>query len=551
MFIGVKTKILLTVLAIVLLFTLFSLLYFPSQQGKTLLSNYQNEVQNQAKTIALGASIALSEQNFKGIKTAMDFVKENEELRYVALIQTDTAWNPQHSAYTLRDSVIVSFPDDNTFSIDTKSSDSLIVKRAPFRSDIMNGDIMLIVSTDSISKRKKKIWLTALLVSGVIFLIGMLIGLWLSRNISHPVLALRKAAKRVGEGDLNSEVKSRSKDEIGELATAFNNMVKDIKKLTDLTLAQEKEKQLLLESQNDALEKQVEERTRELKESLEELKNAQAQLVQAEKMASLGELTAGIAHEIQNPLNFVNNFSEVNTELIGEAIQALDKGDISEVKAVLDDISVNEQKINHHGKRADTIVKGMLLHSRSSGGKKEPTDINALCDEYLRLAYHGIRAKDKSFNAKIETDLDPHVGSIPVMPQEIGRVILNLINNAFYAVSAKAPASADAASLPLSAGQAGSKGESADSGKMKVPAVWVSTKRSGDKVLISVRDNGPGIPNNILDKIFQPFFTTKPTGQGTGLGLSLSYDIVKAHGGDLKVETKEGEGSEFVISLPG
>ena len=551
MFIGVKTKILLTVLAIVLLFTLFSLLYFPSQQGKTLLSNYQNEVQNQAKTIALGASIALSEQNFKGIKTAMDFVKENEELRYVALIQTDTAWNPQHSAYTLRDSVIVSFPDDNTFSIDTKSSDSLIVKRAPFRSDIMNGDIMLIVSTDSISKRKKKIWLTALLVSGVIFLIGMLIGLWLSRNISHPVLALRKAAKRVGEGDLNSEVKSRSKDEIGELATAFNNMVKDIKKLTDLTLAQEKEKQLLLESQNDALEKQVEERTRELKESLEELKNAQAQLVQAEKMASLGELTAGIAHEIQNPLNFVNNFSEVNTELIGEAIQALDKGDIPEVKAVLDDISVNEQKINHHGKRADTIVKGMLLHSRSSGGKKEPTDINALCDEYLRLAYHGIRAKDKSFNAKIETDLDPHVGSIPVMPQEIGRVILNLINNAFYAVSAKAPASADAASLPLPAGQAGSKGESADSGKMKVPAVWVSTKRSGDKVLISVRDNGPGIPNNILDKIFQPFFTTKPTGQGTGLGLSLSYDIVKAHGGDLKVETKEGEGSEFVISLPG
>jgi two-component system NtrC family sensor kinase len=239
MFIGVKTKILLTVLAIVLLFTLFSLLYFPSQQGKTLLSNYQHEVENQAKTIALGASIALSEQNFKGIKTAMDFVKENEELRYVALIQTDTVWNPQHTAFTLHDSVIVAFPDDKKFSIDTRSNDSLIVKRAPFRSDIMNGDIMLVVSTDSISKRKKQIWLTALLVSGVIFLIGMLIGLWLSRNISHPVLALRKAAKRVGDGDLSSEVESRSKDEIGELATDFNKLVKDIKKLTDLTLAHE------------------------------------------------------------------------------------------------------------------------------------------------------------------------------------------------------------------------------------------------------------------------------------------------------------------------
>jgi signal transduction histidine kinase len=199
---------------------------------------------------------------------------------------------------------------------------------------------------------------------------------------------------------------------------------------------------------------------------------------------------------------------------------------------VLSDIKQNLQKINHHGKRADAIVKGMLQHSRSSSGHREPTDINALCDEYLRLSYHGLRAKDKSFNAKFGTDLDPTLPKINVVPQDIGRVVLNLINNAFYAVSEK------------------SKVESQKSGTSYEPTVTVSTKNVGDKIEISVKDNGNGIPDNIKEKIFQPFFTTKPTGQGTGLGLSLSYDIVKAHGGVLKVETKEGEGSEFIISLP-
>jgi signal transduction histidine kinase len=250
-------------------------------------------------------------------------------------------------------------------------------------------------------------------------------------------------------------------------------------------------------------------------------------------MASLGELTAGIAHEIQNPLNFVNNFSDVNTELIDEANQEIDKGNVSEVKTILNDIKDNEQKINHHGKRADAIVKGMLQHSRTSSGQKEPTDINALCDEYLRLAYHGLRAKDKSFNATTKTEFDNHIGKINIVPQEIGRVILNLINNAFYA----------APLLP--------EGGFKDPNYKHEPTVWVSTKKEGNKVLISVKDNGPGISQKVLEKIFQPFFTTKPTGQGTGLGLSLSYDIItKGHGGELKVETKEGEGSEFIIQLP-
>ncbi len=264
-----------------------------------------------------------------------------------------------------------------------------------------------------------------------------------------------------------------------------------------------------------------------IEKAYDELKATQQQLIQSEKMASLGELTAGIAHEIQNPLNFVNNFSDVNAELVDEAKLEMDKGNTNEAKAILNDIKENEQKINHHGKRADSIVKGMLQHSRSSNGVKEPTDINALADEYLGLAYHGLRAKDKSFNADIKTDFDNSIGNINIIPQDIGRVILNLINNAFYAVNEKKKQLSDGFE----------------------PLVIVSTKRENGRIEIKVADNGNGIPQKVLDKIFQPFFTTKPTGQGTGLGLSLSYDIVKAHGGDLKVKTLEGEGSEFIIRL--
>jgi two-component system, NtrC family, sensor kinase len=264
-----------------------------------------------------------------------------------------------------------------------------------------------------------------------------------------------------------------------------------------------------------------------IEKAYDELKATQQQLIQSEKMASLGELTAGIAHEIQNPLNFVNNFSDVNRELVDELEQEIDKGNYEDAKAIAKDIKNNEEKINHHGKRADAIVKGMLQHSRSSNGVKEPTDINALVDEYLRLSYHGLRAKDKSFNATMKTDFDESIGNINIIPQDIGRVVLNLINNAFYAVDEKRK-------------QIGDGYE---------PTVTVSTKKNNGKIEISVKDNGNGIPQKVLDKIFQPFFTTKPTGQGTGLGLSLSYDIVKAHGGELKVETKEGEGSMFTMLL--
>jgi signal transduction histidine kinase len=272
----------------------------------------------------------------------------------------------------------------------------------------------------------------------------------------------------------------------------------------------------------------LKEQKEEIQSTLEKLESTQFQLIQSEKMASLGELTAGIAHEIQNPLNFVNNFSEVNAELVEELKEEIDQGNLDEVKAIASDIGDNEQKIIHHGKRADAIVKSMLEHSRTNGGEKVPTDINALADEYLRLAYHGFRAKDKSFNAELVTEFSPELGSINVIPQDIGRVVLNIVNNAFQAVSEKKV-------------QLGNKFK---------PEVKLATQKVKNHIQISVSDNGNGIPSEVVDKIFQPFFTTKPTGRGTGLGLSLSYDIIKAHGGEISVNNNEIEGTEFRIILP-
>ncbi len=287
---------------------------------------------------------------------------------------------------------------------------------------------------------------------------------------------------------------------------------------------------------NTELDRLVTERTaeltkqkNELQETVKLLQATQAQLIQQEKLASLGELTAGIAHEIQNPLNFVNNFSEVSMELIDEMEEELNKGDTAEAIAIATDIKQNLEKIIHHGKRADGIVKGMLQHSRSGGDTKEPTDINKLADEYLRLAYHGLRAKDKLFNAELVTHFSENLPLVGMISQDVGRVLLNLFNNAFYATQHK----------------------KATAGAGYKPTVELSTSLDGKNVRITVKDNGTGIPDAIKDKIMQPFFTTKPTGEGTGLGLSLSYDIiVKAHGGKIDIQSKEGEGAEFIILLP-
>lgn len=288
---------------------------------------------------------------------------------------------------------------------------------------------------------------------------------------------------------------------------------------------------ILLEETIEELEQKraaIEQTNAALSKSLEELKAAQAQLIHAEKMASLGELTAGIAHEIQNPLNFVNNFSEVSKELLEEMKEELEEGNLEEVQEIVKDVIGNMEKILHHGKRADGIVKGMLMHSRTNKGEKEPTDINELVEEYLRLAFHGSRAKDKSFNVKLLTDYDQSIQNLEVIPQDIGRVILNLITNAFHAVNEKKKVSVESYQATVS----------------------VSTKKSDGQILISIADNGNGMPAEVVSKIFQPFFTTKPTGQGTGLGLSISYDIIKAHKGELTVKTKERTGTTFTIKLP-
>ena len=338
--------------------------------------------------------------------------------------------------------------------------------------------------------------------------------------------------------DFINDSQSLSKDEKTILSNALKKADKDLiisEFKLERTNKVKRTTAILLEETIEELEQKraaIEKTNLALNKSLVELKAAQAQLIQSEKMASLGELTAGIAHEIQNPLNFVNNFSEVSKELLEEMLEELENGDIEEVNTIANDVIQNLEKILHHGQRADGIVKGMLQHSRTNSGEKEFTDLNQLVDEYLRLAYHGLRAKDKSFNAALETHFDTSIGKLKIIPQDIGRVVLNLITNAFHACSDKKKLLSD-------------KGDTEFQ-----PSVSVHTKKINKHIEVSVSDNGNGIPNKIVDKIFQPFFTTKPTGEGTGLGLSLSYDIIKSHGGEIKVSTIENQGTTFIISIP-
>ncbi len=314
----------------------------------------------------------------------------------------------------------------------------------------------------------------------------------------------------------------------------LENRIVQVQELSDKAIAHEKrEAELRVENARKEVELQkaaeLKSAYADLEKAHENLKSTQTQLIQSEKMASLGALTAGIAHEIQNPLNFVNNFSDVSTELLEELKKEIENGNLDEVRVITTDLKQNLEKINNHGQRASSIVKGMLLHSRGSSGQKEPTDINLLCDEYLRLSYHGFRAKDKSFNANFKLEADESLPKIEVVPQDIGRVLINLINNAFYAVNEK-----------VKQGMNDYK-----------PTVVVNTKFSNKyKIEIKVYDNGNGIPDSVKEKIFQPFFTTKPAGKGTGLGLSLSYDIIKVHGGTLEVESSLSEGTKFIIKLP-
>jgi two-component system, NtrC family, sensor kinase len=513
MVINLKTKIWFTIFSIVLMFSFFTLDYFPRQQGNLLINNYNTEIQNLANTVSLGVKIAITEQNFEGVQTAIDFVKADPRLQFVSMITYDTAWNSDRSKYQIKKTIFKTFPENEHPNPGMLSNDSIIVKNSPFVTSTISGDILLGFNTKDIIQSKRKIRIASLMVSSIVFFIGILIGFWLARNISVPVLALRDAAMRVGEGDLNQKVKHIPNDEIGELGRAFNKMIDELSK----TRSELKDKNT-----------ELSETVNTLNNTMVQLKNTHAQLIQSEKMASLGELTAGIAHEIQNPLNFVNNFSEVNTELIEEMKAELRTGNQQLALSIAEDIKENEKKINHHGRRADAIVKNMLQHSRNSTGQKELADINTLTDEYLRLSYHGLRAKDKSFNISIEKHFDQSIQKINVNPQDIGRVLLNLFNNAFYSVNEK----------------------KAMLGTSFEPKIFVGTSKVHNMIQVKIRDNGNGIPKKVLDKIYQPFFTTKPSGEGTGLGLSLSYDIIKAHGGTIKAETIEGEFAEFLLELP-
>lgn len=452
------------------------------------MRNYNKEVENLASTVALGVKIALTEQNFEGVQTALDFVKNDPHLRFVSMLQTDTVWNNDSISFTVKRTIFKTFPERINIPLNIQSNDSILVKSAPFKTSIMNGEILLGFSTDEIVESKQQIRTTSLIVSILVFFIGIFIGFWLAKKISVPVLALRDAALRVGEGDRSQNVKTSGRDEIGDLTHAFNKMVIDLKLAEDKITA------------------------------------AQEQLIHAEKMASLGQMTAGIAHEIQNPLNFINNFSELNIDLISEMD---DLHSDEEKKSILKDLKGNLEKISHHGNRADRIVKNMLLHSRAGSSEKQVTNINSLCEEYLQLAYHGIRAKNSEFNCLIEKRFDKTLPEISAMPQDVGRVVLNLLSNAFYAMEERRQ----------------------DQPEFK-PALVFTTGMANGNVIIQIRDNGKGIPESIKEKIFEPFFTTKPTGEGTGLGLSICYDILKAHKGALSVKSKENEFTEFEITLP-
>ncbi|MBE0648685.1 MAG: HAMP domain-containing protein [Bacteroidales bacterium] len=377
----------------------------------------------------------------------------------------------------------------------------------------------------------------------VIFLVILLI----SRSVTRPMRKLAQAAQSFAEGDFDVVLPDIvSRDEIGQLTHSFSYMQKtladtigDLKETTEqLRISNDK-----LEDYSKTLELKVEERTAELvakntelDSALQTLQAAQTQLVQSEKLASLGKLTAGIAHEIKNPLNFVNNFAELSSDLAKELQEELEKlkgqldeKDLEYLLEIVGDLESNSQKIHNHGKRADSIIRGMLLHSRGKAGEMQPTDLNALLEEYVNLGYHGMRASDPGFNIKIESSYDPAVGIVDVIPQDLSRVFLNIINNACQATAQK-------------------KNEQKDS---YFPLLSVSTKRIDDHVEVRIRDNGKGIPEEIRDKIFNPFFTTKAAGSGTGLGLSISFDIVvQGHGGQLIVESDPGEYTEFIIRIP-
>ncbi len=522
----VKTKIWLTVTTIVLLFSFFVLFYVPAIQERNLLNNFNKEVQNHANTVALGVKIAMTEQNFQGVQTAMDFVKQDPLLRFVSLIQTDTTWNAQHNRYRITKTIFKTYPEKKKININALSDDSTVVKRSSFTSAMMKGEILLAFSTKEIIQSKRQIRATSLFFSFLVFSIGIIIGFGLARNISVPILKLRDAATRVGRGDLTQRVVSKSRDEIGELGIVFNKMV------TDLATARK-------ELENRTTELMVEKKKSDdllagLQQTLADLKDTQEQLIRQEKFASIGQLTKGLVDRLLNPLSYITNFAAVSNELLEESKEMLgaskfatDAYTQTEVLPLLTVVENNIEKIKNHGSSLTRIVRSMdkLLQSKATAFIE--SDINDFIETQLSSYKQEIEATYSSTPLEFKPGSNLKNHSAKILPAEMSFVLFSILNNAMYSLHEKTT-------------------------KQLAFQPWlvVETSFYDEHVEIRIRDNGTGISDTEKSQLFSPFFTTKPTSKGTGLGLFISQDIVRAHRGSIAVESKPETYTVFTISLP-
>lgn len=522
----VKTKIWLAVTSIVLLFSFFVLFYLPAIQEQSLLNNFNKDVQNQANTVALGVKIAMTEQNFQGVQTAMDFVKQDPLLQFVSLLQTDTVWDARHARYRIARTVFKTYPEREKVNVDAVSNDFTVVKRAGFSTPVMAGEILLAASTREIVQSKRQIRMTSLFFSFVVFSIGIGIGFVLAKNISVPVLQLRDAATKVGRGDLTQRVPSNSRDEIGELGTAFNKMVTDLSTTRHELEARRSELLVEKKKSDDLLEG--------LRKTLADLRDTQEQLIRQEKLASIGQLTKGLVDRLLNPLSYVNNFAEMSKELLDECHQLLGQAPYTadahvqaELVPLLGLIASNTGKISDHGASLTRIVRSMdkLLQVKST--QFVEVDINAFVEEQLAAYRREAEPDDRGIPVELVKDTPGENVAARLVPAEISTVLFSLLNNALYAVREKSR---------LTPGFQ--------------PRLTVTTAFRAADVEIQVRDNGPGISDVEKEQLFSPFFTTKPTSKGTGLGLFISQDIVKNHRGHITVETQPDVCTTFTISLP-
>jgi signal transduction histidine kinase len=522
----VKTKIWLAVTSIVLLFSFFVLFYLPAIQEQNLLNNFNKDVQNHANTVGLGVEIAMTEQNFQGVQTAMDFVKKDPLLQFVSLLQTDTAWNAAHTQFRITRTVFKTYPEQQKIDVDATSNDSTVVKRTQFRTPIMNGEILLAFSTREIVQSKRQIRITSLFFSFLVFSIGIGIGFVLARNISVPVLKLRDAATKVGRGDLTQRVSSNSRDEIGELGTAFNKMVTDLS--TTRHELETRSSELLVEK------KKSDELLAGLQRTLADLRDTQEQLIRQEKLASIGQLTKGLVDRLLNPLSYVSNFADVSTEFLEESIGMLaqppyadDEHIQQELVPLLAMIDTNSRKIKEHGSSMTRIVRSMDKLLQAKSAQFIEVDLNAFIDEQLIAHRNELDKEYRAIPVEVLKGRNPEGVAVKLAPTEMSTVLFNLLNNALYSVYEKA--------LRTPGFQ---------------PRLTVSTAFQEAAVEIRIQDNGAGLSEAEKEQLFSPFFTTKPTSKGTGLGLFISQDIAKTHKGHITVETHPDERTTFTISLP-